>query len=395
MMQDRRERNYAYNINNSPNGYNSKKISFNSLSKNFYEELINTDYNLKNKRQILNEIKNKSIKESIYSNKNIPNTWKTMLDYQNQVYHAIDQDHDFAHYIGRSQKEAKSNEFFETPNLKTSSSLLKKEKNSDTASLKDLPKFIKDFIEGDQDEKNQKSKTINTNESNIINNISTIPSTVHKNNISPEKEQKDFGKSIRKQPTAAWNDKNDLLNNDKLISSKLDEYRTKYDLNKFMYEIKNKRLKEKKDLFNNSYNPNLKETNYREFLKSRTQNEKGHVLKSSIYYNLLGNKTVSENDKNLFKSSSNFKNTKKEDVKPSSLYLNYNAEFDKNIEITNPKIKRDLELINYYGPRYTHCNICNHRNLEFYQTSEPNQTLKLLHYLKRVRLGEEKEDNKS
>ena len=393
-MIDSRERNYAYNINNSPNSYHKQKISFNSLSKNFYEELINTDSNIKNKRHILSEIKNRSIKESIYCNKNIPNTWKTMLDYQNQVYRAIDQDHNFAHYIGRSQKENENKEFFETPNLKNSSNLLKKDQNSNAASLKNLPKFIKDFIEGEQDEKLQKSKNIINNESNNINNISTLPSSVNKNNFSPEKEQKDFRKSIHKK-TTTWNEKNDLLCNDKLVSSKLDEYRTKYDLNKFMYEIKNKRLKEKKDLFNNSYNPNLKETNYREFLKSRTQNEKGHVLKSSIYYNLLGNKTVSENDKNLFKSSSNFKNTKKEDVKPSSLYLNYNAEFDKNIEITNPKIKRDLELINYYGPRYTHCNICNHRNLEFYQTSEPNQTLKLLHYLKRVRLGEEKEDNKS
>ena len=77
-----------------------------------------------------------------------------------------------------------------------------------------------------------------------------------------------------------------------------------------MYEIKNKRLKEKKEkgLYTDiNYSPNLKDTNYREFLKARTQNDKSHVLKSSIYYNLIGNKTVTENDKNFFKSTNNFK----------------------------------------------------------------------------------------
>ena len=79
------------------------------------------------------------------------------------------------------------------------------------------------------------------------------------------------------------------------------------------------------------------------------------------------------------------------------MFLFHNKEFDKVIEITNPKIKRDLELINYYGPLYTHCKFCNNRNLEFYKNSEPNQTLKLLQYLKKIKLGdtEDKEDNKN
>ena len=94
------------------------------------------------------------------------------------------------------------------------------------------------------------------------------------------------------------------------------------------------------------------------------------------------------------------KKNKKIKLKPlqtENIFLFHNAEFDKVIEITNPKIKRDLELINYYGPMYTHCKLCNNRNLEFYKNSEPNQTLKLLQYLKKIKLGdgEEKEDNKN
>ena len=145
-----------------------------------------------------------------------------------------------------------------------------------------------------------------------------------------------------------------------------------------MYDIKNRRNIDKEKKMNNILTPNNK-------------NDKEHVLKSSIYYNLISKDSSNDDDIKL-KTSLKKKNLKP--LKPSSIFLNHNKEFDKVIEITNPKIKRDLELINYYGPLYTHCKLCNNRNLEFYQNSEPNQTLKLLHFLKRIKLGEEKEKDK-
>ena len=81
LLRDKREINYAYNINNSPSNTKAKKISFNTLSKNFYEDIITSDSNIKSNRHILNQIKSKSIKESIYSNKMVPNEWKIMLGY--------------------------------------------------------------------------------------------------------------------------------------------------------------------------------------------------------------------------------------------------------------------------------------------------------------------------
>jgi hypothetical protein len=62
------------------------------LTGNFYEDLINSDVNLQKKRKILSEIKNNSIKESIYCNKEIPKSWKTILGYRDEVYKAIDND---------------------------------------------------------------------------------------------------------------------------------------------------------------------------------------------------------------------------------------------------------------------------------------------------------------
>ena len=66
-------------------------------------------------------------------------------------------------------------------------------------------------------------------------------------------------------------------------------------------------LKEKKRKMNNILTPNPKDrdTNYRQFLKTRTQNDKEHVLKSSIYYNLIAkhnnekNKTKKEKEEKL------------------------------------------------------------------------------------------------
>ena len=376
LLRDHREINYAYNINNSPNNTKTKKISFNTLSKNFYEDLITSDMNIRNNRLILNKIKSKSIKESIYTNKMVPSSWRTMLGYQNHVYRVIDKDPAFAVYLGRSQKENNGNKFSEAQHLKSVN-------DSQSYEQKPIPDFIKKYLAQPEEVQNSLESKNNENDKKL----------------KDDEKHTDDGKiKTNRRPSQLYQkgiifDKNFIVD-DKLISSKLDEYRTKYDLNKYMYDIKNKRNLDKEKKLNNilTPNPRERETNYRQFLKTRTQNDKEHVLKSSIYYNL-----ISKDNDNMKLSSSLHKKNLKPIMNPRSLYLHHNNEFDKVIEITNPKIKRDLELINYYGPLYTHCKLCNNRNLEFYQNSEPNQTLKLLNFLKRMKLGDkekDKEDNK-
>ena len=381
LLRDQRETNYAYNINNSPNNTKTKKISFNTLSKNFYEDLITSDMNIRANRQILNKIKSKSIKESIYTNKIVPSSWRTMLGYQKNVYRIIDKDPAFAIYVGRSQKDINNNRFSEAQHLKNIN-------DSKSYEQKPIPDFIKKYLA--QPEDNLDSSAIKNSE-------------VDKKSKDEEKNTADDSKiKANRRPSQIYQkglyyDKNAIVD-DKLISSKLDEYRTKFDLNKYMYDIKNKRNLDKEKKLNNILTPNPRdrETNYRQFLKTRTQNDKEHVLKSSIYYNLISKDNNNMNNMKL--KSSLQKRNLKPIFNPRSIFLNHHNEFDKVIEITNPKIKRDLELINYYGPLYTHCKLCNNRNLEFYQNSEPNQTLKLLHFLKRMKLGDkdkDKEDNKA
>ena len=377
LLRDSREMKYAYNINNSPNNPKTKKISFNSLQKNFYEDLINSDINIKSNRHVLKAIKSKSIKESVYSNKVVPKEWRTMLGYQDHVYGVIDKDPAFAIYIGRSQKELNNNNAFQTQKLKSANETTSFEE-------KPIPDFIKNYLAKSEDkteEKLQKAVEVEKkNEGEKSNTVDKIkfmrrPSQLYQKGLMNEKN---------------------MIIDDKLISSKLDEYRAKYDLNKYMHEIKNKKTldQEKKELNIFTPNPKSRDSDYRQFLRTKTQNDKEHVLRSSIYYNLISEDDIK--DKNNFKFRDTLLRKKLSPINTKSGAFNskYNRESNRILEITNPKIKRDLELINYYGPLYTHCNTCNNRNIEFYQNSEPNQTLKLLHFLKRIKLGDEKEDKK-
>ena len=382
LLGDQREKNYAYNINNSPNSTNKKKMSFNSLEKNFYEDLINSDINIRNYRQSLNEIKSKSIKESIYSNKIVPNTWRSMLGYQNQIYRVIDKDPSFAFYIGRTQKEDNNNNFFEAQKLRS----LNETQNTDN---KKLPDFIKEYLSKKDDKEISSYESKDKKELSKSSQIDTKKDE-DKSNVVNKRFKTKLSQIYQRGSVR----ENNLVIDEKIVSSKLDEYRAKYDLNKYMYEIKNKRMG---DMKQKTYTKNLidRDTNYRLYLKTRTHSDKERVLRASIYYNLLSKDDKQESNF-PFKSNSLKKRLKPINKSTSSGSFNFkhNNEFDKVIEITNPKIKRDLELINYYGPLYTHCKICHNRNLEFYQNSEPNQTLKLLHFIKRRRLGDENEDKK-
>ena len=382
-FRDRKELNYAYNINNSPNNIKSKKISFNSLSKNFYEDLIKSDSRIKTNRQRLSKIKSKSIKESIYSNKIIPGSWKIMLDYQPTVYKAIDKDPSFAYYLGRSQNDNSNTKFQHAVHLKSVNDM-------QSIGQKSMSSFIKKFfVENSEEKENLKKEQENYSMTESRKELEKVENKIMRRTLLFQGRDKTH-----------FNDKNMLID-DKLISSKLDEYRTKYDLNKYMKDIKDKKEedKNKKKALNilSFQEAEERENNYKQFLKTRTKSDKERVLKSSIYYNLIA---THSNDNIKKENNDKYKKLNKIKLKPlqtGNMFLFHNEEFDKVIEITNPKIKRDLELINYYGPLYTHCKFCNNRNLEFYKNSEPNQTLKLLQYLKKIKLGdtEDKEDKKN
>ena len=348
---------YAYNINNQNNGI--KQMAFKNLEKDFYEDIINSDLDIKKGKKNLEGIKDGTIKESVYTNRNIPDVWKTKLSYRQEVHDAISNDEIFAKYIGSINEEEKVDFDFDNK-LKTFSS---------TYYTNDENKSKNYLFE----------RTSRTNFDSIESN-----SDKNKSNISEKNELK---KGLKK----FFSSFGQPIINDKLIASKLDEYRIKFDMNNFMNEIRIKRDNEGKDKELKEMPNFLKERkrNYRNYLKSIIQNERVKVLRDAIYVNLLPPKNrLDEIDLEKNKKKK-FNMTLPNKIK----FLDSGSpEYDNPPKISDPRVRRDLELIDYYGPKYVHCKYCHRRNLEYYENAEPNQCLKLTGYLKKVRLGGDDND---
>jgi hypothetical protein len=348
---------YAYNINNQNNGI--KQMAFKNLEKDFYEDIINSDLDIKKGKKNLEGIKDGTIKESVYTNRNIPDVWKTKLSYRQEVHDAISNDEIFAKYIGSINEEEKVDFDFDNK-LKTFSSTY--------------------FTNDENKSKNYLfERTSRTNFDSIESN-----SDKNKSNISEKNELK---KGLKK----FFSSFGQPIINDKLIASKLDEYRIKFDMNNFMNEIRIKRDNEGKDKELKEMPNFLKERkrNYRNYLKSIIQNERVKVLRDAIYVNLLPPKNrLDEIDLEKNKKKK-FNMTLPNKIK----FLDSGSpEYDNPPKISDPRVRRDLELIDYYGPKYVHCKYCHRRNLEYYENAEPNQCLKLTGYLKKVRLGGDDND---
>ena len=387
-LNQRKENYYAFSIGANPSSKNKRRqnFSFKTLTGNFYTDLINSDLSIKRGKKTLSLIKNKTIKESIYSNRDIPKSWKTMLGYSNEVYKAIDQDPNFAYYVGAStKKENKVNQFFGTKlmnvnNLNTGSN---KEQNKKFVSLENIDKYIKEN-NLDEDLNNDKEALIERN-----NDVKLYNKTISFNERSNE----------RRMTYHLWGINNALMNsklNDKFFSSKLDDYRTKYDIDKFTENVKHKikeiHLDVEDDNYTRKINENKNKNYYRQFLKDQTKNNKESVLKKTIYSNLIPEKEERKKfyktlyDSNKTIESHRFKRNKNyTPFKTMPIFENREKKF--NEVIINDKIKRDLELINYFGPNYSNCLVCRKRNMDFYANSEPKQTMILLSYLKKIKLN--------
>jgi hypothetical protein len=141
------------------------------------------------------------------------------------------------------------------------------------------------------------------------------------------------------------------------------------------------------------YNTNY--SNFSIFLDPNIkQMQRSDIFKTSIYSKLI---PVNSDSHIEHKSRSVIKKEKEEEVKTLyGPYLNFDyEEYNKKIKIKNPKIKKNLEDIDYYGPYFSHCPSCKNKNLDFYQTMESNQCLKLLSYLKKVRIKSSHKNSKS
>jgi hypothetical protein len=107
--------------------------------------------------------------------------------------------------------------------------------------------------------------------------------------------------------------------------------------------------------------------------------QKSMILKTSIYSNLL---PVNADKENKVENKVISKKISKEEF---GQFLNISTR-KKHSEISSPTLKNNLETINYYGPYYSHCPSCKDRNIDFYQSMNMKDSMKLIDFLRQTRM---------
>ena len=92
---------------------NITKLKLNKVEE-FYDDIIKDDEKIKSCHKIIAQIKNDTIKELVYANKEIPLKWKKTDGYNNFVIKLISKDDEFLSYLGHSPK----NEIIKNRNIK-------------------------------------------------------------------------------------------------------------------------------------------------------------------------------------------------------------------------------------------------------------------------------------
>lgn len=384
---------YAYNINDTTKG---KKVTVGSgkdflkLSGGFYDDIENNDISIKQKQKQLQKIKNESLKEFVFTNKEIPDKWKKKLNYQNDVIKVLANDSDFLLYVGRGSKPAMGETI--STGLSSSDNFQKTYKNIlgfKTSYSQMFPKIKSRFS---SEEKQNLKNDINSNENKTVDEDLSYNENTATGSKSPYPKVK------------PQNNKETM--NDKDIANLLEEFRIAYpiklqkeDQHKEEFEPgqedstdgKNKGQKNNL-LFYNTFLQMNKSSNPFANIHRMKLDKRQNIFRQNIFNNLIppkNKKAVKSNSMVNLNPSYKFKNMKikkEENEQKFGPFLNfdYNS-FYKKIKINNPIIQKHLEFINYYGPYYSYCPACLNRNLEYYNNLEPNQCLKLINYIKKIR----------
>ena len=293
----------------------------------YYDIIERKEKELNNLENNTNEVKKSSIKEFIYSNKNIPIIWKTKKNYQNLVLDIFNDDSDFLKYLGsKKQKENKLNLNNDRP--KTS------------------------IFEG-------KNRNVDINKK--------------------EKERLSFPKFTRPKKKLRM-----LLSPQAEVENIFDELKEKFPIKNKLKELfphynLDEDTKDKKN--NYSYDKHNK-NKISKFFGNHATTSKSKYLKKmekNIYNNLFSrdNKISFSNGQNIIKNNNNdFEYKRKNRVKIMKKELN------------DPRIFNLLQNLNLYGPYFSYCPCCYDKNISFYKNIGRKQCISLLNYIKDDKIKE-------
>ncbi len=376
---DKLAQKYALNINQLRGPKSSKILDFKNLNIGFYDILAKNDNSIKKNRAILKKVKDSAMKEFIYTNKEIPESWRHKSNYGDEMLKIMVKDKNMLKYMGTGQ----------TGEINNKNNIFITRNDNEQA----LPNIKKSFDKNDKiDELSKTPKKIDEekNPENII-------TEEHVNELSASKESKT---KIRTKPKNEYMDKeiNDILEDFKInypIKNKLQElydktnfYSSKNSFNHSMTKDKIGNSSTPKNLRANSivnsnkngidldskFNRNI----FYNTIKNQQIFKRKNVIRQNVFNNLISNK------ENIITKSTSYKAPSKLNPIVFSDYKN----FIKKIKVKNPLVNRNLESINFYGPYFSYCPPCYNKNIEYYNNLEVNQCVGLLHHIKKMKTKE-------
>ena len=365
---------YALNIKQIRGPGPQKVADFKNLNKNFYDDIESSNISIKDNTKVLDDIKNKSIKEFIYTNKNIPDIWKKKLNYQDELIKVITKDKNLLSYVGTSSRGEKKfsvdNKF---PKI-----------NSRYGAMNITRSINSDFNNSDR--------------------IRVEKSDIQNKDNEPSNLSDSYNKGIKNKFNISK--KNDL--SEKEINALMEEYKNAFPIKEKLQELyitsnyykinKNKNDQitvndesSENKIINAHQTHNSINSNTMSQMKRNTYNSLSSVNKKIVSkkqktfrQNIFNNLSPSNDNTFYTMDKSNLMNMNKS----SNIIRNKNAivnNTQKIIDITNPIIKKSVESINNFGPYFSFCPSCRNRNMDFYNNLEPNHCLELIHYIKKIR----------
>ena len=296
-------------------------IRITSKKRTKYDIIEKKDIELNHIKQNTNDIKKSSIKQFIYSNRNVPKTWKTNKNYKNLVLELFANDNNFIKYLGSSDEN--NTNFTSNINLiRPKTSICKGKPNVNIDSNKN-----RKLTYNRLDEPKKKIRTL----------------------MSPEIEIENIFEDLKEKYP---------------IRKKLGQLFPYYN---FEEDKKDKRINFSYDNHNVAKKSMLVENSI-----AKSKLKKIKKIEKNIYNNLfLKNKNIAFINSRLSRNQNDeFDYKRKNRVKLMKKELN------------DPRIFNLLQNVNLYGPYFSYCPYCFDKNIDFYKNIGRKQCLSLLNYIK-------------
>jgi hypothetical protein len=323
--------------------YTIKNYSEEKIRKsNLYDEIELKNIKIRDSFHKLRDIKANSLKDFVYSNRQIPDHWKKKLDYQNQVFELFAKDENFLLYVGNVPDEVE--------NIESNKSKQKIDKKKIL--------FRNNGQEGWQ----------NKTENNILKN-----EKIERNN------------SIRIKSFSSKNIKNKLKHiknksiGEKEIINIFDELHNDFPIKEKLVDLFPEKVIKSIRLENNVIGNKLKQ-----FYPEMKPEKRRNIFRQNIFVNLIPQKP--KNKSNLISRQYQSAIFNKSHKKPSTNNFMLNSEFvKKKFDIKNELVMKQLESINFFGPYYSYCPSCSNRNIDFYKNLDSQTLVSLVQQIKILR----------